>query len=74
MVTITRDIPVEELVEEYPAAIRFLAERHILCVVCGDVYWGTLGELMAQKDIPDPDGVVAELNAFLAQHRAHGQR
>jgi len=68
---ITLDLPVEELVEDYPRAIGFLAERHILCVVCGEAYWGTLGELIAQKRLTDPAGLVADLNAFLENaHKA----
>lgn len=62
---VTLDTPVEDLVEDHPRAIGFLAERHILCVVCGEAYWGTLGELIAQKHLPDPAGLVDDLIAFL---------
>lgn len=63
---VTPDTPVEDLVAEHPAAIRFLAQRHILCVVCGEVFWGSVGALIAQKGLDDPDAIVAELNKYLA--------
>jgi len=69
---VTLDIPVEELVADYPEAIGFLAKRGILCVVCGEAFWGTLGELMAQKDIANPEAIVADLNAMLEEARQAG--
>jgi hypothetical protein len=63
---VTLETPVEELVADYPAAAGFLADHHVVCIRCGEPYWGTLGELMAAKDIPAPDALLAELNAFLA--------
>ncbi|MBN1284927.1 MAG: hypothetical protein JXB47_05995 [Anaerolineae bacterium] len=59
--TIDADISVEVLVERYPGAVGFL--------VCGEPFWGTLGELMAQKRIENPAQVVEELRAFL-EHEA----
>ncbi|NDJ77571.1 MAG: hypothetical protein GYB65_15075 [Chloroflexi bacterium] len=64
---VNRDTPVEDLVDDYPAAIRFLVERGILCVVCGEVYWGTVGALMDQKGITDQALIIETLNAFLAE-------
>ncbi|GAB4436244.1 MAG: hypothetical protein Kow00120_03260 [Anaerolineae bacterium] len=61
------DTQVEALVEEHPDAIGFLMERGIVCLVCGEAFWGTLGELMAQKRIADPEEVLADLEAFLAE-------
>jgi hypothetical protein len=58
-------IYVEELVEEYPEAIDFLMGRGVVCIQCGEPYWGSLGELMAQKGIADPGQVVADLNRHL---------
>jgi hypothetical protein len=64
---ISAETPVEELVVRYPDAIGFLIEHGIVCLVCGEAFWGTLGELMAQKRIPDPETVLAELRAFLKE-------
>jgi|GEM_PF-657456 len=63
---ILADTPVEELVAAHPRAIRFLAEREILCVVCGEPFWGTLGELIGQREDLDAGQILAELNAYLA--------
>jgi hypothetical protein len=62
---INAQIYVEELVEDYPEAIGFLMERGIVCIQCGEPYWGSLGELMARKGIADPGQVVADLNRYL---------
>lgn len=56
---------VEELVEDYPEAIGFLMERGIVCIQCGEPYWGSLGELMTQKGILDPEQVLVDLNLYL---------
>ncbi len=63
--TITLDSNVEELVGAHPKASGFLADRGVVCIRCGEPYWGTLGELMANKHIPNPEGLVADLNVFL---------
>jgi hypothetical protein len=62
---IDAQIHVEELVEDYPEAIGFLMERGIVCIQCGEPYWGSLDELMARKGITDPEQVVADLNRYL---------
>jgi len=64
---ISLETPVEQLVEDYPQAAGFLADRHVVCIVCGEPYWGPLGELMANKGIADPEGLLADLRAFLAE-------
>jgi hypothetical protein len=66
MERVTLETPVEELVAQYPAVARFLARRGVVCVVCGDPFWGTLGALIAQKNLPDPAAIIADLNDFLA--------
>ncbi len=65
MLTIDADTRVEELVTAHPEAIRFLTKRGIVCMVCGEPFWGTLGELMQQKRIEAPAHVLADLRAFL---------
>ena len=63
---ITLETNVEELVEAYPKAAGFLSDRHVVCIICGEAYWGALGELMADKSIGDPAALLEELRAFLA--------
>lgn len=65
---ITLDSSVEKLVEEYPKAVGWLVERGVICVVCGEPFWGTLGELIRQKNVPDPGSLIRELNEFLSDN------
>ena len=68
MVAITLDTPVDELVEAYPAAVGFLADNKVVCILCGEPYWGTLGDLMAQKNIAEPEALLNRLNEHLTVH------
>ncbi len=65
MIEITAMTPVEDLVEAFPKAVRILAEHNIVCIRCGEPYWGTLGELAADKGISDLEPVLADLRAAL---------
>ncbi len=51
--TIDENVRIEELVEALPVAVRILAEKGIVCIRCGEPYWGTLKELAAEKGITD---------------------
>jgi phosphoribosylamine-glycine ligase len=64
--TITAESRVEEIVEQYPKAVGWLVGKGVVCMVCGEPFWGTLGELMEKKRIEDPEGVIIELNEFLS--------
>jgi len=72
MSEITSDTAVEVLVTEHPAAIDFLAGRGILCVVCGEPYWGTLGQLIAQKRLTanEAESLLKALNAHVREREA----
>ena len=65
---ITPDIDVEQLIEDYPKAVNFLADRGIVCIRCGEPYWGSLRDLAAVKHL---DGqimqIVDELREYLAK-------
>jgi len=63
---INADLHVEDLVDEYPGAVGFLAERGVVCIRCGEPYWGTLRELAAAKGLGDRiDEIVQELRRYL---------
>ncbi|HOD66202.1 MAG TPA: DUF1858 domain-containing protein [candidate division Zixibacteria bacterium] len=49
---ITPETRVDEMVERYPDAVRFLMSRGLPCVVCGEPFWGSLEELCRQKGWP----------------------
>jgi hypothetical protein len=57
---------IDDLLEAHPELNVFLSRRGIMCVQCGEVFWGTLRELIESKGL-DVDAVVAEINAELAK-------
>ncbi len=61
---ITKDILIEELVDNYPFSVRYLMEKGIRCIMCGEPIWGTLEEAAKEKDFDDQsiEGFVAEMN------------
>ncbi len=61
---ITKDIYIEELVNYYPFSVRFLSEKGIKCIACGEPIWGTLEEAMKEKGFSamEMETVVFELN------------
>ncbi len=63
---IDADTPIEELVAELPASVRILRQRGLVCIRCGEPFWGTLGELAASKGISDLGPILEELRAAAA--------
>ncbi len=65
---ITKDITIEDLVEDYPFAEEFLRVRGIKCIRCGEPIWGTLETACKDKGFTDEqiDEIVREMN-LLAQ-------
>ena len=66
---ITKDILIEELVDNYPFSVRYLMEKGIRCIMCGEPIWGTLEEAAKEKDFDDQtiEGFVAEMNKLAEQ-------
>jgi len=64
---ITKQIEIEDLVRNYPASIKFLSEKGIKCIACGEPIWGTLEEASKEKGFTesDIDYIVDELIKFL---------
>jgi len=64
---ITKEMWVEEILEKYPTAQEFLSKKNIVCVMCGEPVWGSLKELMQDKDFSDEeiDTILKELNEFI---------
>ena len=63
---VTLDTPVEDLATQYPAAVGFLTRRNIRCIRCGEPLWCTLGELLEVEGVMNPQGIIDDLNTFLA--------
>ena len=60
---ITKDILIEELVNNYPFSVRYLMGKGIRCIMCGEPVWGTLEEAAQEKNFPEADieGFVKEM-------------
>lgn len=60
---ITKDIEIEDLVRNYPFSIRFLADKGIKCIACGEPIWGTLEEAAEEKGFEkdEIDKIIFEL-------------
>jgi hypothetical protein len=66
MVRITSETPVEEIVGQYPAAIRYGIEHGVSLFSCAGAFPRPLGELLRAKGIEDVEAFIAGLNDFLA--------
>ena len=52
---ITKEITIEELIEEVPASVEYLMKEGIRCIVCGEPIWGSLEEAAEEKDFNEAD-------------------
>jgi methionine synthase II (cobalamin-independent) len=64
---INKDIEIEDLVRNYPASVKFLAEKGIKCIACGEPIWGTLEEAAKEKGFDDDkiDLIINQLKALI---------
>ena len=63
---ITKEIYLEDLVDAKPGSVRYLADRGIKCIACGEPIWGTLEDAAREKGFNDAEieAFVKELNAL----------
>ena len=61
---ITKEIEIEDLVNDYAFSVKYLSEQGIRCIACGEPIWGTLEEAAKEKDFSDEEIAVfvKELN------------
>ncbi len=52
---VTKDIYVEDLIEDYPESVEYLMKEGIRCLVCGEPIWGTLESAAKEKGFNDDD-------------------
>ncbi len=62
------EIPLEDLVRDFPGAVGFLAKRGIQCIRCGEPLWYTLGELLEESGVGDPIRLLEELKKSLSEN------
>ena len=63
---ITKEITIEDLIHQKVDAVRFLMEKGIKCIACGEPIWGTLEEAAREKGFGDEDiaRFVDDINAL----------
>lgn len=52
---IFRTMYIEDLVRELPASVRYLRDKGIKCLECGEPVWGTLEDAARGKGFTDED-------------------
>jgi hypothetical protein len=67
---VSLDTPIEELVERFPEAVGFLSRNGVRCIRCGEPLWCSLGELLKEEGIENPQHLVQELNNYLEKKRS----
>ncbi len=65
MPRITGSTSIDDLLELLPEANGYLIEQGLPCLVCGEPFWGSIGDLARRRGIEDVDRIVGELNAML---------
>jgi DNA-binding MarR family transcriptional regulator len=60
---------IEELVNKLPSAVKYLSEKGINCIACGEPIWGTIEEAAVEKGFEkdDIEIFVRDLNRLLDQ-------
>ncbi len=63
---LTKDIYIEDLVTQKSGSVRYLADKGIKCIACGEPIWGTLEEAAKEKGFSDAEIAlfVRDLNAL----------
>lgn len=52
---ITKDISIEDLVNHKVDAVRYLADKGIKCIACGEPIWGSLAQAAREKGFSDEE-------------------
>ena len=63
---IDENISVEALIEQFPESAGYLTKEGVVCFVCGEPAWGTLGEIVLSKDL-NVEKIVCGLKRFLSE-------
>lgn len=48
-IELNKEIEIEDLVNEYPYSVKYLSEKGIRCIACGEPIWGTLEQAAIEK-------------------------
>jgi hypothetical protein len=64
---VTLDTQIEDLVLKYPKSVHFLTKNGIRCIRCGEPLWCSLGELLEDEKVKNPQELFDGLNQFLKE-------
>ncbi len=72
MKEITRETPIEELIDSFPLAIPLLSQYGIRCILCGEPTWGTIATAAKEKFIEETelDNILLKLNEKYSDYLA----
>ncbi|MDD2385522.1 MAG: hypothetical protein PHP52_01935 [Bacteroidales bacterium] len=62
MMKITKDISIDILIDEIPQSMKYLSEKGIRCIICGEPIWGTLESAAKEKGFTD-----AQIETFVIE-------
>ncbi|MBN1651742.1 MAG: hypothetical protein JW857_10465 [Bacteroidales bacterium] len=48
-ISLDKTIEIEDLVNHFPKSVKYLSEKGIRCIACGEPIWGTLEEAALEK-------------------------
>ncbi|NMC51025.1 MAG: hypothetical protein GYA47_16600, partial [Desulfovibrio sp.] len=65
---VTPDTLVESILD-MPGAISYCVKNGVSLFTCSGGYPCSLGKLLAARGVPDPEGFIAGLNAFLSTYQ-----
>ena len=49
MHALTKNMEIEDMVNDYPYSVKYLSDKGIRCIACGEPIWGTLEEAALEK-------------------------
>jgi methionine synthase II (cobalamin-independent) len=64
---ITREILIEDLVRDVPGAVKYLMDKGIKCIACGEPIWGTLEQAALDRGFSENDIVQFEKELTMLQ-------
>jgi hypothetical protein len=59
---ITKEITIAELINRKPVSVKYLMEKGIKCIACGEPVWGTLESESKRKGFSEDD-----INTFVKE-------
>ncbi len=65
---VDKEVTIEELVIKFPESVKYLMDKGIKCIACGEPVWGTLEENAKEKGMNEQtiESVVEELNSLIS--------